>query len=102
MKGKRIAVAIVAALLLFSCAACGAPEEKEGASAVHDEYYAKSVTLSAKIFEDFWLPSNRMMAYVPESLSGDIDSDLSGTAALWSYGATLTMVQRIGRISHAA
>lgn len=98
MKGKRIAVAIVAALLLFSCAACGAPEEKEGASAVHDEYYEKSVTLSAKIFEDFWLPSNRMMAYVPEYISGDIDSDLSGTAALWSYGATLTMVGTMAKL----
>lgn len=93
-----ILVAIVLSLSIVACGETGNEGDNDNNSKIENPYYSKSLNLSEKIFEDFWLPSNRMMAYVPEYISGDIDSDLSGTAALWSYGAVLTMVGTMAKL----
>lgn len=70
--------------ILFGCS--------DGGTVINDTFYERGLTIADAIFSDFLVPNvNRFMSYVPEYISGDIDSDLSGTAALWGYGAVMTM-----------
>ncbi len=101
MKAKKIVAVFLGAVLLFALLAGCSPEQEqeENGPGVQDAYYEKSLTLSGMIFEDFWLPqAKRMMAYVPEYISGDIDSDMSGTASLWAFGAAFTMTGTMLRL----
>jgi len=104
MKSKRmisrLIVSALALTLCFSVCACKDDSgEKKDQPSVNNGYYTKSLDLSEKIFNDFWLEkSGRFMAYVPEYISGDLDTDRSGTSALWGFGAALTMTATMAKL----
>lgn len=102
MKSKKFFKAIISfCLIIFLCfSACAKKNnEKKDEPSVKNEYYAKSLDLSGKIFDDFWLEkAKRFMAYVPEYISGNLDTDKSGTSALWGFGAALTMTGTMAKL----
>ena len=97
---KIFTTTILSFCLLFSaCINNGQSSTKGDNPSVQNDYYTKGLTLSQKIFNDFWLENaKRFMAYVPEYVSGDLDSDRSGTSALWGFGAAMTMVGTMAKL----
>lgn len=83
---KKHLIAMLVLILGFVLVACNGSETK-----IDNTYYTEARALTDQYYEDFWVEgANRFKAYHPEDTKPD--SDYKGTAALWGYGAAMTMV----------
>lgn len=76
---------LVFAIVLTACKKDPVREE------IDNRYYKEASSLMTQYYDDFWVSgANRFKAYHPEDTA--VDSEYKGTAALWGYGAAMTMV----------